>query len=79
MDRDVWAVSNRRKKKGHETGHAGKTAAGACSKGRNAAIRLPKDISFGREGNIHTVHLSDAAVTANMQKDPARLRDGSLR
>ena len=39
---------------------------------------LPKDILFDREGSVHTMHLSSAAVISNMQKDPAAFEGWAL-
>lgn len=42
-----------------------------AAKTGSPSFHLPKDILFDREGNAHSVYLSDAAVTASMHKDPA--------
>jgi hypothetical protein len=38
---------------------------------KNAYIRLPRDVSFDKKGNVHTVHFSEQAVVANMQANQA--------
>jgi hypothetical protein len=49
-----------------------------AAKAGNASIRLPKEISFDKEGSVHRLHLSNAAVTANMPKDPTAFEGWAL-